>query len=286
MNLKKNLINYKKNNLKEKVIDDFGNEWNEFSQLGLKDEELLRNFYQYFQIFPLSELNKKMEGFDLGCGSGRWAKLIVPKIKKLNCIDPSKKALEVAKLNLNKFKNVNYICKKISEIELDKNSQDFGYCLGVLHHTNELNLGLKFCNRVLKKDSPFLIYLYYNLDNRPIYYKIIWSFSNIFRIIISRLPFKYKKLITDLIATFIYYPLANISKLMSKFKLNVFNFPLSDYKNKSFYTMRTDALDRFGTKLERRFSRREIERMLTNNGFKDIKFSPNMPYWVAFCRKS
>ena len=174
MNLKKNLINYKKNNLKEKVIDDFGNEWNEFSQLGLKDEELLRNFYQYFQIFPLSELNKKMEGFDLGCGSGRWAKLIVPKIKKLNCIDPSKKALEVAKLNLNKFKNVNYICKKISEIELDKNSQDFGYCLGVLHHTNELNLGLKFCNRVLKKDSPFLIYLYYNLDNRPIYYKIIY----------------------------------------------------------------------------------------------------------------
>ena len=44
---------------------------------------------------------------------------------------------------------------------------------------------------------------------------------------------------------------------MSKLKLNVFNFPLSDYKNKSFYTMRTDALDRFGTKLEKRFSKKE-----------------------------
>ena len=106
MILKKKLINNKKNNLDEKVIDDFGNEWNEFSQIQLKDEELLSNFLQYFKIFPLSELNNQMEGFDLGCGSGRWAKLIVPKIKKLNCIDPSKKALEVAKLNLSKFNKI------------------------------------------------------------------------------------------------------------------------------------------------------------------------------------
>ena len=257
MNLKKNLINHKKNNLDEKVIHDFGNEWNEFSQIDLKEDELLSNFLQYFNIFPISELNNQMEGFDLGCGSGRWAKLIAPKIKKLNCIDPSKKALEVAKLNLNKFNNINYICEKISGIKLDDDSQDFGYCLGVLHHTNEVNLGLKFCNRVLKKNSPFLIYLYYNLDNRPLYYKIIWIFSNTLRIVISRLPFKFKKIITDLIAISIYFPLAKVSKLMSKLKFNVFNFPLSDYKNKSFYTMRTDALDRFGTKLEKRFSKKK-----------------------------
>ena len=286
MNLKKNLINHKKNNLDEKVIHDFGNEWNEFSQIDLKEDELLSNFLQYFNIFPISELNNQMEGFDLGCGSGRWAKLIAPKIKKLNCIDPSKKALEVAKLNLNKFNNINYICEKISGIKLEDDSQDFGYCLGVLHHTNEVNLGLKFCNIVLKKNSPFLIYLYYNLDNRPLYYKIIWIFSNTLRIVISRLPFKFKKIITDLIAISIYFPLAKVSKLMSKLKFNVFNFPLSDYKNKSFYTMRTDALDRFGTKLEKRFSKKEIESMLNKNGFKDVKFSPNMPYWVAFCRKS
>ena len=31
MNLKK-LINHKKNNLDEKVIHDFGNEWNEFGE--------------------------------------------------------------------------------------------------------------------------------------------------------------------------------------------------------------------------------------------------------------
>ena len=43
------------------------------------------------------------------------------------------------------FNNINYICEKISGIKLEDDSQDFGYCLGVLHHTNEINLGLKFC---------------------------------------------------------------------------------------------------------------------------------------------
>lgn len=273
-------------NLGKKVIDDFGNEWSQFDQSELEERELKDNFLQYFNIFPLDELDKSKEGFDLGCGSGRWAKLIAPKIKILNCIDPSEKALQIARLNLIKFNNVNFINNQISDLNIDTNTQDFGYCLGVLHHTNQLNLGLEFCNKVLKKDSPFLIYLYYSLDNRPIYYKLIWKLTDVFRKIISVLPFKIKRIVTDLIALFVYYPLAKFSKIFSKFKLNVFNLPLSDYKNKSFYTMRTDALDRFGTKLERRFSKKEIEILLKKHGFKDIKFSPNMPYWVAFCRKA
>jgi SAM-dependent methyltransferase len=279
------LSDHNKNKLEEKVIKDFGNEWNEFNQSGLKTEELESNFLQYFNIFPLNELDLSKTGFDLGCGSGRWAKLIAPKVKTLNCIDPSQKALEVAKLNLQNFNNINFIAKQISEIEINSNTQDFGYCLGVLHHTNQLNLGLKFCNRVLKKNSPFLIYLYYDLENRPLYYKLFWKFSNFLRKIISLLPFKFKKIITDVIAILVYFPCARISLLFNLMGFNVFNIPLSDYKNKSLYTMRTDALDRFGTKLERRFSKKEIKELLLNNGFKEVVFSSNMPYWVAFCRK-
>ena len=279
------MSDHNKNKLEEKVIKDFGNEWNEFNQSGLKTEELESNFLQYFNIFPLNELDLSKTGFDLGCGSGRWAKLIAPKVKTLNCIDPSQKALEVAKLNLQNFNNINFIAKQISEIEINSNTQDFGYCLGVLHHTNQLNLGLKFCNRVLKKNSPFLIYLYYDLENRPLYYKLFWKFSNFLRKIISLLPFKFKKIITDVIAILVYFPCARISLLFNLMGFNVFNIPLSDYKNKSLYTMRTDALDRFGTKLERRFSKKEIKELLLNNGFKEVVFSSNMPYWVAFCRK-
>jgi hypothetical protein len=45
--------------------------------------------------------------------------------------------------------------------------------------------------------------------------------------------------------------------------------------------MRTDALDRFGTRLEQRFSRTQIEQMMITAGLKDIRFSEREPFWVA-----
>ncbi|MFZ2077223.1 MAG: SAM-dependent methyltransferase, partial [Xanthobacteraceae bacterium] len=62
--------------------------------------------------------------------------------------------------------------------------------------------------------------------------------------------------------------------------------PLSYYADKSFYVMRTDAYDRFCTRLEKRFRRNEIERMLAGAGFKDIIFSSQEPFWCAVGIKS
>jgi hypothetical protein len=49
----------------------------------------------------------------------------------------------------------------------------------------------------------------------------------------------------------------------------------------SYYVLRTDALDRFGTKLERRFTKDQIKEMLENSGFENIKFSDTLPHWCA-----
>ena len=272
-------------NIDEKVIKDFGNEWKNFDQSTINDIDLINAFNQYFTIFPKNFLNKNMEGFDMGCGSGRWSKIVAPLVKKLNCIDPSLDALDVAKKNLNNFKNVSFHNKSVNENFLRPNSQDFGYCLGDLHHITETQKGIRSCFNILKKNSPFLIYLYYRFDNKPLWFKIIWKLSDFFRILISKLPFKIKKKITFLIALTIYYPFSKISKIMSTIGINVKNFPLSDYKNKSFYFMTTDSLDRFGTKLEKRFTKREIEKMLLDAGFVDIKFSESTPYWVALAWK-
>ena len=269
----------------KKVISDFGNEWNEFDQSALTKDELKKLFDRYFHIFPKNKLNKKSIGFDLGCGSGRWAKFVAPKVKKLNCIDPSKLAIKVAKKNLSEQNNVKFINSNISKNILNKNSQDFGYCLGVLHHIEDTLKGLRFSNRILKKNAPYLIYLYYNFDNRGFIYRSIWKVSNLFRLIISKLPFKVKKVVTDLIAILIYYPLAKYSLMLSYLGMNSEVLPLSFYKNESLYTMRTDSLDRFGTKLEKRFSKKEITKLLNKTGFKDVKFSNKMPYWVAICKK-
>ena len=49
----------------------------------------------------------------------------------------------------------------------------------------------------------------------------------------------------------------------------------------SFYTMRTDALDRFGTRLEQRFTRAEIAADDGRRRPRRIRFSERAPFWCA-----
>jgi hypothetical protein len=50
--------------------------------------------------------------------------------------------------------------------------------------------------------------------------------------------------------------------------------------------MRTDALDRFGTRLEQRFTRDQIRAMMTAAGLIRIRFGDAIPYWTAVGFKS
>ncbi len=75
--------------------------------------------------------------------------------------------------------------------------------------------------------------------------------------------------------------MARTAKIAEVLGADVDNFPLSAYRNSGFYVMRTDALDRFGTRLEQRFTRVEIEAMMESAGLEDIRFSESTPFWCA-----
>ena len=264
---------------KNDIINDFGKEWGFFKQGNKK--ELRKVFNQYFHIFPWELITSKSEGFDMGCGSGRWAKLVAPKIGKLNCIDPSSAALEIAKNRLANFSNIIFLNFGVSDVPLNPNSQDFGYSLGVLHHVPNTAAALSDCVKILKPGAPFLIYLYYRFDNRPKWYASIWLASDYIRRIISNLPPWTKSILTNIIATIVYFPLARLSLLAEKLGIDTKNWILSSYRRTSFYTMRTDSRDRFGTPLEKRFTRSEIMKMMQTAGLENIHFSNRSPFWCA-----
>ena len=50
--------------------------------------------------------------------------------------------------------------------------------------------------------------------------------------------------------------------------------------------MRTDARDRFGTPLEKRFTKIQIKKMMTEAGLIDIKFSETEPFWCSLGYKN
>ena len=130
-----------KNNIDNKVVDDFGKEWKAFNHQGLKNNDLQSAFDSYFHFFPFANL-KDAEGFDMGCGSGRWAKFVAKKVGFLNCIDASHLALNQAKLNLVDATNYSLECAGVDNNSLKDESQDFGYSLGVLHHIPDTTLAL------------------------------------------------------------------------------------------------------------------------------------------------
>lgn len=269
-------------NIDPATVRGFGEEWGHYDQSTLSAEEHQRLFDAYFSIFSFDGLG---EGFDLGCGSGRWAKLVAPKVGHLHCIDPAAEALAVARRNLAGLSNVSFHNVPSEAIPLADDSQDFGYSLGVLHHIPDTESAMRDCVRKLKPGAQFLCYLYYGFDNRPAWFRTVWRASDLVRKGVSRLPFGPRKAVTTILAAGVYFPLARLSKLLEKTGVRAENLPLYTYRNSSFYSMRTDALDRFGTQLEHRFTRAEITAMMNRCGLEDVRFREDEPYWVAVGRK-
>lgn len=271
-------------NLDKKTVESFGHEWESFDQSKIKNESF-KVFMKYFSIFPWYKISNLSEGFDMGCGSGRFAQFVAPKVKLLNCIDPSN-AINIAKQNMKNFNNIKYFKKSVNNCGLRHNSQDFGFSIGVLHHIPDTQDGIKECVKLLKKNAPLLLYLYYSFENRPYWFKVLWQISNFCRSFISKMPSFLKDITCEFIAIIIYFPLSRLVLILIKLGIKVKNFPLYEYHDKSFYTLRTDARDRFGTPLEKRFNKTEIKKMMKEAGLKKIKFRKSAPFWTVVGFKS
>jgi SAM-dependent methyltransferase len=268
-------------NVDDAVVAGFGDEWLRFDQSKLSMSELETMFQSYFGIFPWSDLPRNSAGFDLGCGSGRWARLVAARVGVLHCIDASQDALSVARATLKDARNCIFHHASVDAIPLPDESMDFGYSLGVLHHVPDTLGGLKSCTAKLRPGAPFLLYLYYAFDNRPAWFKLLWRVSDVVRRLVAFSPNPIRYALSQALAATIYWPLARNAALAERAGFNPDAIPLSAYRHWSFYVMRNGALDRFGTRLEQRFTRMQIEEMMGAAGLSDIRFSQSAPFWCA-----
>jgi ubiquinone/menaquinone biosynthesis C-methylase UbiE len=268
-------------NVDPESVTGFGREWAVFDQSGLSEHERLAIFGNYFRIFPWPQLPPDAMGADIGCGSGRWALLAAPRVGILHCVDASGEALAVARRNLANLKNVRFHQCSLDALPFPDHSLDFAYALGVLHHVPDTAAGLKSVATKLRPGAPFLMYLYYAFDNRPAWYRGLWRASDWIRTTVSRTPFRIRYFLSYVLALLVYWPLARVARALERYGRLPANWPLAYYRNRSFYIMRTDALDRFGTRLECRFTKEQIEAMLKSAGFQEIRFSDTPPYWCV-----
>ena len=272
-------IGLTKGNIDLETVESFGEEWLKFNSFS--EDDIMTAGDQYFDIVDESIMGKEAIVLDAGCGSGRWTKYMAPRVKIIEAIDPSKSVLTAQRIN-GPETNVRITQAEISNIPFRDNTFDFAICLGVLHHIPDTQKALNDIVKKIKKGGSLLMYIYYDLDNRGFLYKWIFKLSNILRLIISRLPKTLKKIVCDIIAISIYLPFILLTKtllLLAGNKKWIRKIPLSYYSDKSLNIIRNDALDRFGTPLEQRFTKAEIRAMMYAAGLDSIVFSNNEPFW-------
>ncbi len=273
-------------NYDQATVEGFGKEWAAFDQRDLDDVAAHKIFDDYFHIFPWTTVNPTSSmALDVGCGSGRWAKLFASRVARLMLLDASDEALAVAQRNLKAagVTNVDYTHAPIDAAPLADQSFDCAYSLGVLHHVPDTQAALCTIFSKLRPGAPFLVYLYYAFDNRPWYYRQLWRLSDVVRRAVSALPFRLRWTISQMIAVLVYLPFARSAWLLDRCGCLPRSFPLSYYRDKPFYVLRTDALDRFGTRLEQRFTRIQITDMLQRAGFERLTFSDRAPFHTVVC---
>lgn len=279
-----NIFNIDGRNIDKKVVDEFGDEWIKFYE---HDDDLVKKGgEEYFDILNRKMVNKNTYALDIGCGTGRWTKYLTAKAGFIEAVDPSQAIFAADKL-LGKIKNVRLSQASIETLPFADETFDFVMSIGVLHHIPDTRKAMYDCVKKVKKGGYFFVYLYYNLEKRGPYYTALFKISDLIRRIVSRLPGKMKHFVCDLLAIFFYMPFVWTGRF---FKFLGFDslakrMPLRGYQNRSFFMVRNDALDRFGTRLEQRFSAEEIIEMMQSAGLTDIVISPGIPLYHAVGKK-
>ena len=270
--------------LSREVVKAFGEEWQKFHDFD--DETIERNGRMYFDIINDSMVNKNTYGLDVGCGSGRYTKYLASRIGFMEAIDPSHAIFYADKL-LGEMENVRLSQAGAGNIPFEDNTFDFVMSIGVLHHIPDTQKAMNDCVKKLKPEGYFYTYLYYNFENRSFLFKWLFRLVSLGRQVVSRMPSRLRKFVCDLIAVFVYLPLVAAGRVLKKtgFRKLAGKLPLSFYQDQDFKTIRNDALDRFGTRLEQRFSKQEVIDMMRNSGLEEIVVSKGMPYWHAVGRK-
>lgn len=255
----------------------FSQEWQTYPAILPEHES---EFHQYFDLVNLEDLREKRI-CDLGCGMGRWSYFLMDRCRELILIDFSE-AIFTARKNLHKADNILYFMCDLRHIPFKRDFCDLIFCLGVLHH---LPVPALEELRALKKYSPrILVYLYYALDNRPGYFRLIFEVVNGLRIKVSGFKAPLLRAFLAWFFTIIFYvPLLMIGSILGTAGFSHY-VPLYDtYRGKTLRRISQDAYDRFFTSIEQRYSKKQILELMDT--YPVITVSDGLPYWHFLCER-
>lgn len=265
------------------VIAGFDDEWQRFRDVGTKDHSDV--FALYFDLLPPALLGASQTVLDAGCGGGRWAFEVSNRGPRVIAVDLGQ-SVEVARANTDPTR-VDCVQADLQGLPLHPASVDWAYSLGVLHHTHAPQRALDDVVRAVRPGGVVLLYLYYALDQRGPLYRGIFRVVDMTRRVLSRQPRPMVRAVAAAIAVLVYWPLARAGAVLERLGMGrlASRLPLAFYRHLSFATMLNDSIDRFGTRLERRYTRAEMTALMRSAGLVDVVISEAWPFWHGVGKK-
>ncbi|MFA5975841.1 MAG: class I SAM-dependent methyltransferase [Elusimicrobiota bacterium] len=261
----------------EDIQFTFGEEWKTYDRILPEHQQ---EFLRYFDLIPPGSLTQARV-CDLGCGNGRWSFLIKDSCREVVLVDFSD-AIFVARRNLKGTDKALFFRGDLKSLPFREGFADFLFCLGVLHHLPTPCLEEV---RALRRWAPKnLVFLYYALDNRPFYFRLLLAMVTGLRLLLCRIRNQtLRKIISHLGTVGVYYPLILLGKILRPLGLSR-HVPLYDfYHDKSYRRIEQDVYDRFFTRIEQRVSRQDILKL--KDTFSKVTVSDQFPYWHFLCEQ-
>ncbi len=272
-------------NLDAATVQAFGDEWGRFH--AFSDEDVEAGGKEYCADLVSDDDLAGRRVLDLGCGSGRWTRYFARRAGFVEAADPSAAALVAARATAD-LPNVRVIQASVAGLPYAEASFDVVASVGVLHHVPDTAAAIAELAPLVRPGGLVYLYLYYDLEGRPWYFRAAFAGSTVLRQVISRLPRALKLAMCDVAAVTIYAPLVGLAAMIKHVAPHSRAYqavPLHFYVGKPWKIIRNDALDRLGTPLERRFSKTDIVDMLEKVGLTSIRFGDAMPRWRVVARK-
>lgn len=241
-------------NKDKKTADAFATSWNNLPSGSIYTKD---QFVDWFYPITRSDVDNKRV-LELGCGNGSLMVHMVDwKPAYLEGVDLGDSVLS-AERNLQNNKNC-----KITKYDLTEYRSlgfDLVYCIGVLHHLKDPQIGFESVILNTSKGGKFHVWVYAREGNGIIVY-----FVDPIRKIASRLPWWFTKY---LVATPLVFPYYLYAKIVSFLRKNSFikKLPLFEYSlwiaNREFSFFRHVAFDQLVTPQTAYIKKDTIEKWL------------------------
>lgn len=261
----------------DSVVKAFDHEWSLFR--GVRTPDVRAVFDLYFDLVPTAAFAGRTV-LDAGCGAGRWACEVAARGARVIAVDLGM-SVELARTNAAGSDRIGCVQGDVLDLPLRERAVDCAYSLGVLHHLERPDLGLASIVRSVRSDGEVLIYLYYAFDDRGPVFRSLFGLADAVRRVTSRSPRIVALLVSAAVGLVVYWPLARASRLLARVGLRRLAdlLPLSFYRERSLRTMLNDSLDRFGTRVEHRYTRASMARLMSGAGLENVILSQLPPYW-------